>query len=182
MNGVYRHILDFDILETGNTKTIVFLDQSQYMRKPEKPLLEVIMPGYDKYFLVNVQAKKINTFNSNTLKLTAVLKQDYLVNLPDGVWGFRYKICPYDKVFVCKKHMRMALLNEKLTKLHDKIDLADCDIKTDKDIEKDLFKIYSLMEGAKAVVNVNIKKAQSYYQLADKITQKLLDKFCKNCM
>lgn len=181
MAGIHRHILNFDILDTGNPKTLVFLDESEYMEEPERPLLEVVMPGFDKYFLVNIEARKVNTFNSNTLHLTAVLKQDFLTNLPDGVWDFRYKICPYDKVFTCKKHMRMALLNEKLVILHDKIDLADCDTKENKDLEKDLFKIYSLMEGAKAVVNANVKKAQSYYQLADKLVQKLLDKFCKNC-
>lgn len=181
MAGLHRHVLNFDILDTGNPKTLVFLDESEYMEQPERPLLEVVMPGFDKYFLVNIEASKVNTFNSNTLNLTAVLKQDFLTNLPDGIWDFRYKICPYDKVFTCKKHMRTALLNEKLALLHSKIDLSDCDTKDDKDLEKDLFRIYSLIEGAKAVVNINAKKAQSYYQIADKMIQKLLDKFCKNC-
>lgn len=181
MAGLHKHELNFEILETGNVKTLVWLDSSQYMEEPERPLLEVILPGYTKYLLVNVEARRVNTFNSSTLGINEVLSQDCLVELPDGVWSFRYKICPYDKVFICKKYMRVAKLNEKLSSLHDKIDLADCDVKNNTELEKDLFKIYGLIEGAKVTVNLDHKKAQSYYQLADKLVQKQLDKICKNC-
>lgn len=176
-----KHVLDFEILETGNTKTFLFIDSSSYMTEPENPLLEIVMPGFTKYFLANVEAKKVNTFNSGTIGLNFALSQQDLINLPDGVWYFRYKICPYDKVFKCKYHMRVSKLNEKISLLNSKIDLADCDVKDDIHLQKDLYYIYSLIEGAKSVVNIDPKKAQSYYQTADKLVDKLLNKFCKNC-
>lgn len=181
MPGLHRHHLDFEILETGNTKTLVFADSSSYMEEPERPLLEIVLPGFTKYFLVNIQARKVNTFNSSTIGINEVFSEECLVDLPDGVYNFKYKICPYNSVFICKKHMRVALLNEKIAQLNSKIDLADCDTKNDLSLQQDLFKIYSLVEGAKIVVNYDSKKAQSYYQLADKLVQKQLDKICKNC-
>jgi hypothetical protein len=54
MLGLHTNILDFEVLETGNLKTIVFVDSSQYMEEPDRPLLEVILPGHTKFFLVNV--------------------------------------------------------------------------------------------------------------------------------
>jgi hypothetical protein len=181
MAGLHRHELDFEILETGNPKTLVFVDSSEYMEEPERPLLEVVLPGHTKYLLVNVQARKVNTFNSSTIGINEVLSEECLVELPDGVYELKYKICPYKHVFICKKHMRVTQLNQKIALLHSKIDLADCHIKDDVELQKELFRIYSLIEGAKAVVNYNSVKAQSYYQLADKLVQKQLDKICKNC-
>lgn len=181
MPGIHKHILDFEILETGNPKTLVFVDASQYMEEPERPLLEVVMPGYNKYTIVNVTAKRVNTFNSSTLKINQVLDQDCLINLPDGVWELKYKICPYTKVYVVKRHMRISLLKEKLAHLEDQIDLADCQVKDDENIKADLVNVYMLIEGAKNVVNRNPTKASKYYQLADKLVSKLIDKLCKNC-
>jgi len=181
MAGVNRHHLDFEILDTGNPKTLVFVDASEYMEEPERPLLEVTMPGYDKYSLVNVNAKHVNTFNSSTLKINMVLNQNCLVDLPDGVWHFNYKICPYQYVHVSKYYLRTALLKQKMAYLQDRIDLADCEVKEDSDLKSQILNVYVLLEGAKDVVNKNPKKAGQYYQLADKIVTKLLDKFCKNC-
>lgn len=181
MAGIHQNILNFSILETGNPKTLVFLDESVYMDlHPERPLLEVTMPGYEKYFLVNIEAREVNTLNANTLNLTAVLNQTCLIDLPDGIWFFKYKICPYDKVFICKNHIRVTALNEKLSLLHDKINLLDCDIKNDKSIETDLAKIYALIEGAKSVVSKDSGKAYSYYQTATKMVDNIY-KQLNNC-
>lgn len=181
MLGIHEHVLDFEILETGNTKTLVFLDSSDYMEEPERPLLEVTMPGYTKYFLVNVVSKQVNTFNSSTLGLNQVLLQSQLVDLPDGVWQFKYKICPYKYVYKIKKHIRVTMLINKLKTLYNKIDLSECAGTDNKELQKLLVQIHVLIEGAKAAVENDSKKAQTYYRLADKLVQKALDKFCKNC-
>lgn len=181
MLGIHEHVLDFDILETGNTKTIVFVDESTYMAEPDRPLLEVTMPGYTKYFLVNVTAKQVNTFNSSTLGLNQVLTQSKLVDLPDGVWQYKYKICPYNYVYKIKKVMRVTMLTNKLKSLYNQIDLSECSGTDDKEMQSILVQIHILIEGAKAAVEKDSKKAQKYYQLADKLVQKALDKFCKNC-
>lgn len=181
MAGIHKHILDFEILDTGNPKTLVFVDSSEYMEEPERPLLEVVMPGYNKYVLVNVIAKRVNTFNSSTLNINQVLTSDCLVDLPDGLWQFKYKICPYKYTYKTKNFMRTALLQNKLAYLEDQIDLAGCEAQENKETKVELLNIYMLIEGAKNLANMNGKKAASYYQLADKMVSKLIDKFCKNC-
>jgi hypothetical protein len=181
MPGLHEHFLDFEILETGNSKTLVFVDSSDYMENPESPLLEVIMPGYTKYLLTNVDARVVNTFNSSTLGFNQVLNQHCLVDLPDGVWQFKYKICPYKYVYKAKKHLRITLLLKKLQELYNKVDISECAGKEDKDLQSSLVQIHILIEGAKAAVETDSKKAHKYYQLADKLVQRLLDKFCKNC-
>jgi hypothetical protein len=182
MKGLKRHIIDFEIIPTGNPNTLVFIDSSDYFTDPEKPLLEVTLPGYSEYFLVNVAARKVNTFNSNTIGLTSALNGDKIVQLPDGIYSFRYKICPYEVAFKDKKHFRTTLLEEKIAKLYEKIEDSDCSTKEDRQLEYELVEIHCLLEGAKLVVNKNEKKAYSFYQTASKLVDKLINKLCKNCV
>jgi len=181
MLGLHTNVLDFEIIETGNPKTLVFVDASTYIAEPDRPLLEVIMPGFSKYFLVNVAANQVNTFNSSTLGINRVLLQELLTDLPDGVWTLKYKICPYKFVFQVKKIMRITKLLNKLKLLYQHIDLSECAGKEDFEQERNLVRIHILIEGAKAEVEKNSKLAQEYYQLANRLIQKELDKFCKNC-
>jgi len=181
MLGLHKHILDFEILETGNTKTLVFVDSSQYMEAPDRPLLEVTMPGFKNYFLVNVNANNVNVFNSSNLGFNTVLSETCFVDLPDGIWEYKYKICPYKYIYIIKKKMRVTTLLKKLEELYNKIDLSECEGKEDKDQERLLSHIHILIEGAKAAVDKDAKKAQSYYKLADKLITKQLDRLCKKC-
>lgn len=183
MLGTHRNHLDFEILETGNPKTLVFVDSSQYMEKPDRPLIEVYLPAFRKYLLANVVSSQVNTFNSSTLGLNQALGNHDLIDLPDGVWTIRYKICPYDYTFIDKKHMRVTILMGKLNRLyaHVQIDECSCPTKEDVFIKERLAQVHILIEGAKAVVRVDENKASRYYQLADKLIDELLQKFCKNC-
>jgi hypothetical protein len=181
MKGLRKHILDFEIIPSGNPKTLVFIDSSDYFAEPEKPLLEITLPGYTKYFLVNIAARKVNTFNSNTIGLTELLNEGELVELPDGIYKFRYKVCPYDKVFKDKKSFRTTLIEKKLAEAYDKLDASDCSHQSDKDLQNSIVEIHALIEGAKIVVNKSEKKASSFYQLANSLLDKIVNKLCKNC-
>lgn len=181
--GIHSNTLDFEILETGNPKTLVFVDSSQYIGPPDRPLLEVFLPGFNNYLLTNVASGVVNTFNSSTLGLNETLKINFLQDLPDGVWQFRYKICPYNYVFVDKKHMRVTQLTIKLRDVYNKLSLEACDCPTQQDVylQNRLNQINVLIEGAKSVVNLDSTKAFRYYNLADKLADDILNKFCKNC-
>lgn len=181
MKGIKKHILDFEIIPTGNPKTLVFVDSSYYFAEPERPLLEVTFPGYSNYFLVNVQARKVNTFNSNTLGLTELLNADCLVDLPDGVYTFRYKICPYDKVYTDKLHFRTTQIENRLADLYDKLDASDCEKSTNPALLQEIATITALIEGAKALVEKNTKKANSFYKLASSMLNEALNDLCKSC-
>lgn len=179
--GIKRTILDFEILETGNPQTLVFVDSSQYIEPPDRPLLEVFLPGYDKYLLTNVAANQVNTFNSNTLGLANALFINHLTVLPDGIWKFRFKICPYNYIFIDKSYMRTTLLELKLDQAYNQIDLLKCMDKTTAYILDELTKVEILIKGAKAAVNKDEKKSYSYYQLANRIVDEIINKHCKNC-
>lgn len=181
MLGLHTNHLDFEILDTGNSKTLVFVDSSEYIEQPDRPLIEVTLPGYDKYFLVNVNANAVNTYNSNTLGLSRVMSREGLIELPDGVWKIRFKICPYEYIFKDKYFVRITKLMEKLHKLYNEIDMSECKSKDDKDLQTDLIQVHALIEGSKAIVNQSVKKSQEYYQLADRILSRQLDRFCKHC-
>lgn len=181
MPGIHEHILDFEILETGNLRTIVFVDSSEYMEEPEKPLLEITPPGFTKYFLVNVDARKVNTFNANLIGITDNFGLEQLSDLPDGVWTFKYKVCPYNYAYNSKKVLRVTNLLKKVTTLYENIDLNNIDTQEDRNLETALIHIHMLIEGGKAVANKDAKKASDNYNLADRLVQKQLDKICKHC-
>lgn len=178
MKGVHEHILDFEILETGNLKTLVFIDSSQYMENPEKPLLEIILPGMNKYLLVNIQPRKVNTFNSNTLNLTPTILNDCnLIDLPDGVYSFKYKICPYKYINRVKIYLRVTNLLISLKKVLDDLSLSDCTISSDNGIKDAILDIFILIESAKASAELgNKERASNKYHIADKKVSCLLEK------
>lgn len=181
MKGLKQHILDFEIVATGNPKTLVFIDASEYYTQPERPLLEVTLPGYEKYFLVNIAARQVNTFNSNTIGLSELLNNGNIVNLPDGAYHFRFKVCPYEYAFKDKVYFRTTLIEQRLSEVYEKLETTDCSKTQDGAIMRDIVEIHALIEGAKAVVCKNEKKANEFYQLASKLIDSVLQKLCKNC-
>lgn len=178
---IHRHELDFEIFPNSNPLTVIFVDTSDYMEQPERPLLEVILPGYTKYFLVNIVANKVNTLNSNTIGLTETLSNTNLAALPDGVWTFKYKICPYDKVYVRKCHLRTTALDCSIAKIYDKFEDVDCHTLDDK-TRKELIDIHLLVEmGRAAAVKCDTKKAGEAYKKAHAKVTTLLCKLDDCC-
>lgn len=180
MKGLRKHILDFEIVPTGNPKTLVFVDASEYRDVPERPLLEVILPGYNKYFLVNIVANRVNTLNSNIIGLTSLLNGDELVNLPDGAYNLRYKICPYTTTYIDKVHFRTTLIEQQLGDLYEKIDTSECCNKNS-ELFAEIAEVYSLIEGAKIIACRDDEKAHGFYQLASKLIDKISKKLDKSC-
>lgn len=180
--GIRKHLLDFEILDTGNPFTLVFLDSSQYYTSPERPLLEITLPGHNKYFLVNVVPEKINTFNSNTIGLTELLSSFDLVTLPDGVWRFKFKVCPYDKVYIQKYHLRTVELESRLAKIYEVLDFSDCDVERDTKLNNSLIDIHLAIESGKVNASIgNVSKASDLYQMASELVNKLLNKLTGVC-
>jgi hypothetical protein len=180
--GIRKHNLNFDILDTGNPRTLIFLDSSEYFEEPDRPLLEVTLPGYTKYFLLNVAARKVNTFNSNTIGLTETLNSHNLVNLPDGLWTLKFKVCPYDKVYVQKYHLRTVTLENNIQKIFDFVELSDCDIEKDEKYQSAIIDIFILLESAKGhALKGNVKKASDQYQKLNTLVTDLLNKLSGSC-
>lgn len=175
--GLKSHKLDFEILPNSNPKTLLFLDASDYMSQPERPLLEITFPGHTKYFLVNVAASKVNTFNSGSIGYSDSFQTNCLVDLPDGVYTLKYKICPYEDVYLQKYHLRTVQIKKDLKKL---LRNLDCDI-SDR-MTRDIMDLMLLIETAEANAEDNYpKKASEQYQEAQNILERLLNKVLNYC-
>jgi hypothetical protein len=179
--SLHRHEIDFEIINTGNPKTIVFMDSSSYFEAPDRPLLQITPPGFSKFFTVNIAYGKLNTLNSNIIGLSHVLDTSALVDLPDGVWTFVYRICPYDKIFITKFHLRTVHLKKKLNQLFD-LAGTECDFEHNPQFKKEMVDIFLLI--AKGEANAQEgepAKASDAYQKASRRVNKLLDKLIKAC-
>lgn len=185
MPSSYKNIIDFEILDIDNPKIIVFLDASEYLAdNPELPILEITLPGFNNHFVVNITPKQINVLNANTIGITKTLqaKDDCLPDLPDGVYKFMYRICPYDKIFLCKYYLRTVLLNIKIKELYKLLEFSDCSFLEDAKLKSKLLDIDQLLVAAKAFAeDGNNKKASNLYQLADKIVNDLIKKLTNKC-
>lgn len=175
MKGLRKHHLDFEILETNNPKTIVFMDSSNYFTNPTTPVLQLQRPGHNDLITVNVDFGKVNTFNSHTLGITDILRGDDTVVLEDGVWKAIYRICPYNELYVTKHFVRFEYLNECLFKIYENLDTECCEDKYNS-VKKQLMDIYILMESAKGNAYLNkVDKATKDFTLASKKINKLLN-------
>lgn len=173
--GLRKHQLDFEIIETNNTKTIVFLDSSNYFTNPTTPVLQLTPPGDYGQVIVNIDFGKLNTFNSHTLGFTDYLRGDDTTELPDGVWEAVYRICPYNELYVVKHFVRTEQLNECLFKIYKDFDSECCGENVER-IKKQLSDIYLLLESAKVNAQLNYKsKAEKDFALASKKVNKLIN-------
>lgn len=183
MAGFKKHTLSFDIYDTTNSKTLVLIDTSDYYEQPERPLLEITMPGYSKYFLANIIASKVNTLNSNIIGLSAFVAGDDLCTLPDGVWTFKLKICPYDKIFKIKYHLRTVELENKLDRIYKALDFSDCDVSEDAKLKNSIIDIILSIESGKAHARCgDVKKAHDLYNIGSTLADKILNKISKQCV
>lgn len=180
MSAIQQNHLDFEILDNDNSKLIIFIDGSTYLdTNPEKPILEVTLPGFNQYYIVNIIHNEVNVLNANTLGITKTFTNEYncLGDLPDGVWEFVYRVCPYDLVFLKKCVLRTALLNQKLNNLYRLLENTDCSLKEDRQLKNKLIDIEFFIKTAKAYADIcNKQKASNFYQIADKFTNDLLKK------
>lgn len=185
MPAIIRNYLDFEIIETDNPKLLIFIDGSEYMDEhPEKPLLEIKLPGFNDYFIVSMKHREVNILNANTIGITKTFVNNYqcLVDLPDGVWTLTYRICPYEVVFKTKHILRTEQLNIKIKQLYKLIEATDCSLKEDRRLKNKLIDINIFLQTGKAYAeDCDIKKASNFYQIADKFTNDLLKELTYKC-
>ena len=181
MPTIYKSYLGIEPIDTGNLFTQVIVDSSSYFTYPDTPLLDVTIPGYTEPFTVPFKASLINVYNSATLGLNIFLNQDGLIVLPDGVWNFRYKVCPHDQLFFVRRYFRTTVLDSRIKQIYNEIDFKECDNNVVDRLKNQLVKIQVLREGAKSVVDINPRKACGDYDAALKLANDIIEKNCRNC-
>lgn len=156
--------------EGCSCKTLSILDQSFYPTTPEKPTLDITVPGYSTVrfdFTVN----KVNIFNSYSLRITNSLTDVDMIDIPDGVYEFTYSICPNDQLYTNFSYLQTCLIEARIAKYWAKV-VTVCD--TESKVFKELDKIEILIKGAKANAQLcNSDKAMELYRKADDLLKRL---------
>jgi hypothetical protein len=181
MPTIYKDYLNIEPIESGNPFTIVIIDSSSYFRYPEGAALDVTIPGYNDFFEVPFKPSLVNVYNSSTLGLNQLLCVDGLTALPDGVWKYRYKVCPYDQTFVYRSFYKTSLLDERIKQIYNEIDLRACNNNDIDYLKNQVVRIHILREGARAVVEINERKAYENYQAALDLADQIIERNCHNC-
>lgn len=162
--GIHKTDLDFSVIETMDPKTIVIIDKSTYMdKKPQKPKLEILAPGYTQAKIVSYNPYKTTVVNARQLNLTC----GNSVNMPDGIYVIKMSICPNEHVYLEKTFLKTDLLEYAIdSKL---LETLSCKDLTDK-FKRDMETIFILLKSAKAHgANGNINEATKLYSKIEKL-------------
>lgn len=164
--NITSYNIDFSILEDNNPNTLIILDKSTYLDTPEKPLLDIVLPGYTGYLEVPYKPGTISLYNSDSLTLTEPCDDGSVAPLPDGVYQVTMKICPYDTFFATKCYLKTssfnALYEELLLNYPNNSSCFD-----QKQLKNEIMDIDILIQSAKAEANrCNVQRASSKYQAA----------------
>ncbi len=173
--------LDILIIPTFNPLTLGIADASTYPDDPpnvSSPTIEIDIPGIGSVSLP-FTVQDFNIFSSSTLGLTPT--GDPLINLPDGVYQFKYSIAPAYLNFVNKTMIRTILLEERYDSAFMSLDMMECDraIKTQQKV--DLMSIQFFIQGAISAANkCAVDEANKLYQQANRMLNNFMRTNC-NC-
>lgn len=138
--------LDIRICECSSCDNLVLEDHSFYLTdQPERPKVQIAIPGYTSGILFDFIPSKSNIFNSYSFGLS---NNDCLQELSDGLYTITYMICPYDELFQTIYHIRQCKSWCRWDKLL--IKFFDSCLDLPSDSEKMLNKIEYLLKGAEA--------------------------------
>lgn len=149
-------MLDFEILDTGNSKAIIFLDQSEYQERPGNPTLQIQFPSITKAYKILISPKEVNSINTKLLGFTKDITE-----FPDGLYNIIYSIDPNHLNFICKKYFRLTATKCRIKRL-----LLQEDISSE--IVGKLYKIDIYLQAIQEIVDTNTKKALEYFELVQK--------------
>jgi hypothetical protein len=153
-------------------KNLMIIDKSYYIADVETPLLEITLPGYTTSLTFNFQPEKLNIYNSYNFRLSDYADTELLVNLPDGVYTFKYSICGVSKSYKQFEHLRTCQLECRADKAFASL-VTNC-LEFDERKLKILQKVDVLIRGAKASSNVCLMdRAVQAYQKAEELLDAL---------
>ena len=155
--------LDFNILETYNSKTMVFVDESVYSdSSPIFPTLQIKFPDMEKIYKSLIRIEKVNSIYTTSLGFSTTIS-----DFPDGVYELKYSIEPHNVSYVCKKYMKVDQAYNKLKTI-----LCNITNKDEKYFNK-LGEIHLLLLASQLEVNCNTAQASEYLKMANKLITKL---------
>lgn len=162
--------IDFSVLDDNNPDTIIILDKSTYLDTPQKPLIDITLPGFTGYIEVPYNYGKLSLYNSDSLSITTPTDDGSLAPLPDGVYQITMKICPYDNSNF--NTSRCYLKTSQFNAAYEAVLLSypwSNSCYDSKDISQQMVDTDLLLQSAKAEANrCNVDRASQKYQAAVK--------------
>lgn len=171
--------LSLKIDDNTNPETLIVKDTSWY--NPDIPvtgaMLQITLPGFNHPIDFNVNKDFDIVLNSNTLGLTLSLNNQPYIELPDGIYIYKYSICPKDRLWVEYNLFRVNSIMKRYHNLLCKSIISSCSF-TIKDKDK-INEIKNYIDIAKATTDYcgNNCKATELYNYADE----LLSKYENSC-
>jgi len=172
--------LDLALLDTHNLTNICVLDTSVYPSGFNKvnPSLEITAPGFSSVTL-DFTPGSIQIYKSSNLGVVCEWCDE--IELPDGIWKFKYTMYPATTYFIEKNMVRVDRLQQKFDEVYINLDITECDEKVKK-ADKDVLSIVdTYIQAAIAAGNKCIEKRfHTYYNKAYEILNKYINsKTCK---
>jgi hypothetical protein len=156
-------------------KSIVFIDASDYNPDVEITQAKVIVDTPMGYSCdLSFYPKKINKFNSNSLKITNVTNTNQLTSLPSGLYKFNFSICPNEQIKQTVNYFNVCIELKQLA------DIVCC---LNESEEKELTHIKKLIENLHYVKTYaeicnDVKKAKKLYDYTVKEINRLSKAGC----
>jgi len=173
--------LSFSVIDSKSCSTVAIFDTSYYnpLQEIKNPTLQVISPFDSVAVELRYYKNGVVILNSNTLKITNVLNNEDLVDLPDGMYTAKMSVCPDDQFYYEKSWFRTCQIQCKYKKALLKLDISECSACFDKEKLAQLQRVNIYIQGVEAnVENCNIVQAQKLYKAADKLLNNILDCDC----
>lgn len=161
-------IIDFEVINTNNPKTLLIGDTSKWLHAKDKPsFINITLPGYTKSKPFTFKKDSMQVFNSHNLGLTEFIKcvdeQEY-IDLPDGVYTFLLE-SGYENIEKKRYYLKTDTLKLELAKFVTKnlLEYSKSDVKVMDAVQKIKWNIY-LAESF--TIQSDIAKATIYYNEA----------------
>jgi hypothetical protein len=171
--------IDFFVIDGNDTKSIIILDNSTYLDPPDKPLLEIILPGFTGYVSIPYRPNNYTILNSDSLDLTASCDYTELIDIPDGIYQIKMKICPYEELHNKKCYLKTSSFYKKFQEVLLTADLYE-DTYEGSALKNSVVDVDLLMQSALASVQkCDLDNGIRLYTTANKKLNQIVNKL--NC-
>lgn len=171
--------LDLALIDTHSLGSICVMDISSYPVdwNSVSPTIQITPPGYETVSLVFTPSS-LQVYKSSNLGIVCDWCDQ--VDLPDGIWNFKYSLYPAITYFVEKSIVKVDRLQAKFDEAYIMLDITQCDNQIKK-IDKEFLSItQDYIDGAIAAGNKCVNKLFDtfYKKAAERINTFINNKSC----
>lgn len=164
--------IDFDVLETNNTKKIMIGDTSQnWLHAENKPAyLHITLPASKTEKIFTFTKKTVNVFNSVNLGLSPKSrdcnKKEY-ADLPDGVYKIKLQSI-FEDIYIEKYYLKTDQIQREIAKKVVNHELKSS--KRNENFAREIMKVdYNLLASKSFLLECDLVQATRYYNEAVRI-------------